>query len=130
MFAVTFDISSTVHAADCCMNYVACIPVDLISEAGRGILTIGQPRFSIILAQVCVATLNTAHTIVSRDVCIHAYILIVQQRYLVVSHVFGVCRSSCVPRRRTCVMDGQCVCMDVECLKARLIDCVFHEQKQ
>ena len=45
----------------------ACIPWDLISEVERVILTIGQPRISIMLALACVASLNTAHTIVSRD---------------------------------------------------------------
>ena len=58
-------INSSCSRADA--NCIACIPLDLISEANRGILAIGQPRFSIIIAQVCVAALNTAHTIVSRD---------------------------------------------------------------
>ena len=33
-------------------------PLDLVSEAETGILTIGHPRISLILAQACVAPLS------------------------------------------------------------------------
>ena len=42
---------------------IACIPLALITEDERGILTIEQPRIFIIFAQACVAAFNTEHTI-------------------------------------------------------------------